>query len=927
MDRKECMIVDLDKRGSKDMFVTERIAAIKENSKGLWSVLFNGSTRWFHYNPSRLLYLTHPEKIDLGEKGLYINNRHITQAAALLRFSDEKHCFYHIVYQNGYYENLEGKQVYVTRTPINQNGGSTWDYLNKLAAETSLLTDDNDSILSKQYQKVDVKRDNVPLAQYLGSKSKLDTHTMPKQLYYPFGCNASQKAAVEAALTHQVSIIQGPPGTGKTQTILNIIANLLMQNKTVLVVSNNNSAVENVAEKLEKESLGFIVAQLGSAQNRDVFFNNQPSCPAMDNWLLEDKSAVKERCKKALAEVSKGFEGQLQQAKLQAEHAALQLEREHNEKLCASNESEGWLRNRASSSLLKLLHSYQLLNEGQKAVGIWYKLKWSLRMGMRMFSFLKKPSSRVVAELEAAYYDARLREIENELETIGSSLDAIQLPHHVKELRSTSLQLLKAAIAGRYAGKQRERWKPSDLYRQSAAFLAAYPVVLSTTYSAKSCISPDHVFDYVIMDEASQVDIKTGALALSCATHAVIVGDDKQLPNVVGQEEATALRAIQETYQVEESYNAITHSFLKSCLEIFRDAPVTLLREHYRCHPQIIEFCNRKFYDRELVAMTADENEEKVLEVVYTGKGNYARGHLNQREIDVIKEEVMPQFSENESVGIITPYRLQAEEINKTLGKDIASTVHKFQGRECDAIILSMVDNVPTEFSDDANLLNVAISRAKTRLCVVTNENEKPQESILGQLIDYMKYNNCEETQSKLHSVFDLLYKSYTAERLAFEASHKKISEHLSENLVYDALTKAIEKLQWDNVAVLCHYPLSRLIADWNSLNEKEKAFAESPLAHVDFLVYNSLTKQPMQVFEVDGWQFHQNNEAQQSRDQLKDSLLTKFGLCPQRISTTDTFNVETCISMLFQRGQIEKKEEHPDCQNARLWRASNFAV
>lgn len=902
------MIVDLDKRGSKDMFVTERIAAIKENSKGLWSVLFNGSTRWFHYNPSRLLYLTHPEKIDLGEKGLYINNRHITQAAALLRFSDEKHCFYHIVYQNGYYENLEGKQVYVTRTPINQNGGSTWDYLNKLAAETSLLTDDNDSILSKQYQKVDVKRDNVPLAQYLGSKSKLDTHKMPKQLYYPFGCNASQKAAVEAALTHQVSLIQGPPGTGKTQTILNIIANLLMQNKTVLVVSNNNSAVENVAEKLEKESLGFIVAQLGSVQNRDAFFSNQPSCPAMDNWLLEDKSAVKERCKKALAEVSKSFEGQLQQAKLQAEHAALQLEREHNEKLCASNESEGWLRNRASSSLLKLLHSYQLLNEGQKAVGIWYKLKWSLRMGMRMFSFLKKPSSRVVAELEAAYYDARLREIENELETIGSSLDAIQLPHHVKELRSTSLQLLKAAIAGRYAGKQRERWKPSDLYRQSAAFLAAYPVVLSTTYSAKSCISPDHVFDYVIMDEASQVDIKTGALALSCATHAVIVGDDKQLPNVVGQEEATALRAIQETYQVEESYNAITHSFLKSCLEIFRDAPVTLLREHYRCHPQIIEFCNRKFYDRELVAMTADENEEKVLEVVYTGKGNYARGHLNQREIDVIKEEIMPQFSENESVGIITPYRLQAEEINKTLGKDIASTVHKFQGRECDAIILSMVDNVPTEFSDDANLLNVAISRAKTRLCVVTNENEKPQESILGQLIDYMKYNNCEETQSKLHSVFDLLYKSYTAERLAFEASHKKISEHLSENLVYDALTKAIEKLQWDNVAVLCHYPLSRLIADWSSLNEKEKAFAESPLAHVDFLVYNSLTKQPMQVFEVDGWQFHQNNEAQQSRDQLKDSLLTKFGLCPQRISTTDTFNVETCKSMLSARADRKER-------------------
>ena len=432
MDRKECMIVDLDKSGSKDMFVTERIAAIKENSKGLWSVLFNGSTRWFHYNPSRLLYLTHPEKIDLGEKGLYINNKHITQAAKLFRFSDERHTFYHIVYENGYYDNLEGKQVYVTRTPINQNGGSTWDYLNKLAAETSLLTDENDSILSKQYEKVDVKRDNVPLAQYLGSKSKLDTHKMPKHLYYPFGCNASQKAAVEAALTHQVSIIQGPPGTGKTQTILNIIANLLLQNKTVLVVSNNNSAVENVAEKLDKENLGFIVAQLGSAQNREAFFNNQPPCPTMNNWHLEDKSAVKERCTKALSEVSKGFEGQLQQAKLQAEHTALQLEREHHEKLCASNESDGWLHNRASASLLKLLHSYQLLHERQQAVGMWYKMKWSLRMGMKLFSFLKKPSSEVIAQLEAAYYDSRLREIENELEAIGPQLDAINLPHHVK---------------------------------------------------------------------------------------------------------------------------------------------------------------------------------------------------------------------------------------------------------------------------------------------------------------------------------------------------------------------------------------------------------------------------------------------------------------------------------------------------------------
>jgi len=228
MDVRQYMIVDLDRRGDKRMFVTEQVASINMNRNGLWTVKFSSSPRVFNYNQSRLLYLTHPETIDLGEKGLYIKNKHITNVAELLRFTDGRHAFYHVTYANGYYENLEGNDVYVTRTPIDKNGGSTWEYLCKLAAETGLTTEDEESVLSMQYSLVDVKRDNVPLAQYLGDKTKLATYAAPHQIYYPFGCNASQKTAVEAALTHQLSIIQGPPGTGKTQTILNIIANLLM---------------------------------------------------------------------------------------------------------------------------------------------------------------------------------------------------------------------------------------------------------------------------------------------------------------------------------------------------------------------------------------------------------------------------------------------------------------------------------------------------------------------------------------------------------------------------------------------------------------------------------------------------------------------------------------------------------------------------
>lgn len=901
MDVRQCMIIDLEKRGDKQMFVTERVSSINKNKNGLWTVRFSTSTRIFNYNPSRLLYLTSPEKINLDEKGLYIKNRHICNAAELLRFTDGKYTYYRVIYNNGHYEDLEGNEVYVTRTPIDKTGGSTWDYLRKLADETGLIAEEDENILSKQYELVDVKRDNVPLAQYLGDKTKLATYSIPWQVYYPFGCNASQKAAVEAALTHQLSIIQGPPGTGKTQTILNIIANLVMKEKTVLVVSNNNSAVENVAEKLSAEGLGFLVAQLGSVQNKEMFLASQSEYPNMADWKIDDQTSTREIAYSSLQAVSQGFDGQLRQARLKSKYDALLKESKYNEMQENNHVENVWLKAKPSSRLIELLNQYQIVAENGDKPSFWFRLKWAFSLGSKMLTFLNGKASDIINGLESAYYFSRKTEIERELESIASMLQNLDIPKNVKELRSSSLQLLKDQIAKRYSNVFRKRFTIRDIKPRTEEFLNEYPIVLSTTYSAKSCISKDMVFDYVIMDEASQVDIKTGALALSCAMNAVIVGDDKQLPNVVGKEEELALKAIQTTYKVDERYNAVTHSFLQSCVEVFQDAPVTLLREHYRCHPKIIEYCNQRFYNGELVTMTNDKEEKGVLQVIQTVPGNHARGHFNQREIDVIIQEVLPKCTESESIGIITPYRAQAQAINQAVGKEIASTVHKYQGRECDTIIMSMVDNSPTEFSDDANLLNVAISRAKNKLCIVTNGNDKPEDSNLSQLISYILYNNFEVKSSKLHSVFDLLYQQNTAERLAYAAAHPTVSEYLSENLIYDLLLKTIEEACLQHTGVLSHYPLSRLIADWSLLDGQEKAFAESSFSHVDFLLYNTLTKQPTCAIEVDGWHFHKENDAQQTRDILKNQIFTKIGLRLLRISTTDTVNQETIKDSLLE--------------------------
>ena len=706
------------------------------------------------------------------------------------------------------------------------------------------------------------------------------------------------KKAVENALTNQVSIIQGPPGTGKTQTILNIIANLLLEKKSVLVVSNNNSAVENVAEKLEGEGLGFFVAKLGSVENKELFIANQKEYPQMDDWRIEDTSSIKQQVKQALRDVSLGFEGQSKFALLKTELDALHKETKYDQMHHDVADEHKWLFNKHSKKLMSFRLQYGILTEKGQKFSLLQILKWSFALGLKVHKFLKAKPETIINVLETAYYVSRKREIENELCTIETSLKTINIQQRVKELRQLSLKALKNTIAKRFTG-ERKRFTIKTIKPQTETFLKEYPVVLSTTYSAKACISKDMVFDYLIMDEASQVDIKTGALALSCAMNAVIVGDDKQLPNVVSHEEEQALQAIQSTYNVDEKYQATQNSFLQSCVKVFADAPVILLREHYRCHPKIIDFCNQRFYNGELIAMTSDNNEDKVLKVIKTVPGNHARGHFNQREIDVIIQEVMPEYSESESVGIITSYRDQAIAINRALGKDIASTVHKFQGRECDAIIMSMVDNAPTDFSDDPNLMNVAISRAKTKLCIVVNGNEMPANSNLAQLISYIQYNNFEIKESKIHSVFDILYKQYTAERLAYEAQDNKVSQYLSENIIYETLIKAIDNIQMTNWNVVCHYPLSRLITDFEGLDTQEIAFISNSLSHVDFLIYNSITKKPIMVIEVDGWKYHNLSEVQQSRDKLKDDILKKYGLKPYRISTVDTINVETIEDIL----------------------------
>lgn len=144
-------------------------------------------------------------------------------------------------------------------------------------------------------------------------------------LIFPFGLNESQLEAVEQAFTSQISLIEGPPGTGKTQTILNIVANILLRGKTVAVVSNNNAAVSNVCEKLGKSGLDYLVAELGSNENREAFFANPRPRPTIAPEAAPEMANIQsvfQKLKCYLADRNT-------MARLQAEVSELEIERSY----------------------------------------------------------------------------------------------------------------------------------------------------------------------------------------------------------------------------------------------------------------------------------------------------------------------------------------------------------------------------------------------------------------------------------------------------------------------------------------------------------------------------------------------------------------------------------------------------------------------
>ena len=153
--------------------------------------------------------------------------------------------------------------------------------------------------------------------------------------------------------------------------------------------------------------------------------------------------------------------------------------------------------------------------------------------------------------------------------------------------------------------------------------------------------------------------------------------------------------------------------------------------------------------------------------------------------------------------------------------------------------------------------------------------------------LGFIEYNNGTVSTSKIHSIFDYLYEQYTDARIAYLKKHKKISEYDSENLTFALLEDILkENINMRHLNIICHLPLYMLIQDYSLLNEEESKYAANINTHIDFLIYNRVSKQPVLAIETDGYTFHKSGTSQSERDIKKDHILELYGIPLVRLST-----------------------------------------
>lgn len=323
-------------------------------------------------------------------------------------------------------------------------------------------------------------------------------------------------------------------------------------------------------------------------------------------------------------------------------------------------------------------------------------------------------------------------------------------------------------------------------------------VATTSTMNSRSALFNIKHFDLVIIDEASQI-LEPNIVGILTARQEegraidrfILVGDHKQLPAVVQQQEGADVEntsSVLENIHLSSCANSLFERLILTERAAGRTDFIGTLHKQGRMHPDIADFANRKFYAKEQLECVPLAHQLET-ELAYNEESedaldNMLKAHrmifipsmpckqlnisekVNTDEARIIADllrrlyrQMSKDFDPQKSVGVIVPYRNQIAMIRKEIERlEIPAlegisidTVERYQGSQRDVILYSFT--IQSRYQLDfltANTfyeegqpidrkLNVAITRARKQLILTGNESTLRKNQLFAELIDYIK--------------------------------------------------------------------------------------------------------------------------------------------------------------------------------------------